>query len=96
MTRATTWTTCSEVRMMEEGWKRRMVASEPRLSEMVEMYEDLGFEVKLEPVGPDDPYWEEDGCTICLEDPSAKDLVKVVYTRRVPGKVDQQDDGLFD
>ncbi len=81
---------------MEEEWKRRMVASEPRLSEMVEMYEGLGFEVRIDPVGPDDPYWDEDGCTVCLEDPSAKDLVKVVYTRRLPGRTDQQDDVLFD
>jgi len=73
-----------------------MVASEPRLSDMVEMYESLGFEVRTEPVGPDDPYWEEEGCTVCLEDPSAKDLLKVVYTRRLPGGTDQQDDGLFD
>jgi len=94
--RATTWTTCSEVMRMEEGWNRRMVASEPRLSDMVEIYESLGFEVRVEPVGPDDPYWEEEGCTVCLEDPSAKDLLKVVYTRRLPGKGDKQDDDLFD
>ena len=54
---------------MEEGWKRRMVASEPRLSEVKDMYESLGFEVRLEPVGPDDPYWDEEECTACLENP---------------------------
>lgn len=66
---------------MEETWKRRTVASEPRLGEIVELYRSLGFEVKLEPVGDDDPYWDYEGCTLCLEDPSAQDSVRVVYTR---------------
>ncbi|MCK5414783.1 MAG: hypothetical protein KAJ35_05325 [Thermoplasmata archaeon] len=66
---------------MEEGWKRRMVASEPRLSEIVEMYENLGFEVRLEPLDPSDPGWDEDECTICLEDPGEAERTRVVYTR---------------
>ena len=35
------------------GWTRRFIACEPRLSESVELYESLGFEVLLEPLpGP--------------------------------------------
>jgi len=66
---------------MEEGWKRRMVASEPRLSEIVEMYKSLGFEVKLVPLDPSDPEAER---------------TKVVYTRPKPGKGPDEDEGLFD
>lgn len=80
---------------MEEGWRRRTVASEPRLGEIVELYRSLGFEVRLEPVGPDDPYWDEDGCTVCLEDPSARETVRVVYTRRGPAAPKDEGEDLF-
>jgi len=49
---------------------------EPRLSEMVEQYKELGFEVLLEPV---DTTSEE--CTGCLTDPVFSDRYKTVYTR---------------
>ena len=82
---------------MEEIWNRRMVASEPRLSEIVEAYEQLGFEVRLEPVGPDDPYWDEDGCTVCLEDEAVAKETRVVYTRPTRGPAPNgSDDELFE
>jgi hypothetical protein len=81
---------------MEEGWKRRMVASEPRLSEIIEMYESLGFEVRLDPVSPDDPYWDEDDCTACLDDPNEAERTKVVYTRpKVGDETKKEMDDLF-
>lgn len=81
---------------MEEGWKRRMVASEPRLSEIVEMYEGLGFDVKTVPLDPNDPGWDEDECTICFEDPAEADRTRVVYTRPRPDRGSSNDDELFD
>ncbi len=82
---------------MEEGWKRRMMASEPRLSEVVKMYESLGFEVRLEPVGPDDPYWDEEDCTACFIDPEVAERTKMVYTRPRSGShVQDGEDDLFD
>jgi hypothetical protein len=33
-----------------DGWTRQFVASEPRLSEAVEVYEQAGFDVHLEPL----------------------------------------------
>lgn len=81
---------------MEEGWKRRMVASEPRLSEIVEMYEGLGFEVKLVPLDPSDPGWDEDECTACLEDPEEAARTRVVFTRpRTGSSPISEDDDLF-
>jgi len=94
-TLVTILTTCSEVSMMDEGWKRRMVASEPRLSEIVEMYEELGFEVKLVPLDPSDPGWDEPECTACLEDPSEAERTRVVYTRFRPGSFVSDEDDLF-
>jgi signal recognition particle subunit SEC65 len=66
----------------EGGWVRRMVVSEPRLSEVVELYESLGFEVRLEPVDTSDPGWSEEECTLCLDDPDLAERTRVVYTRR--------------
>ena len=98
----TTWTTCSEVVRVpgegkeEVGWKRRMVASEPRLSEIVEMYESLGFEVKLVPLDPEDPCWDEDECTLCLDDPEEAARTRLVMTRPRSGTGTAEDDDLFD
>lgn len=77
---------------MVEEWKRRMVASEPRLTEIVEMYESLGYEVRLEPVDPDDPGWDEDECTVCLEGPTEAERTRVVYTRPSAARVKDEDD----
>jgi signal recognition particle subunit SEC65 len=81
---------------MVEDWKRRMVASEPRLSEIVEMYESLGYEVKLEPLDPNDPGWDEEACTLCLDDPVESERTRVVYTRPLTERVRTEEDGLFE
>jgi len=39
-----------EEELVAAGWERRFIACEPRLSEMVEMYKEIGFEVILEPL----------------------------------------------
>jgi hypothetical protein len=65
-----------EAKLREEGWTRRSVASEPRLSEIVALYKEIGFEVRLEPLHREDP---GDECRVCLdEDP---ERFKVIYTR---------------
>lgn len=38
----------------EEGWTRRTTTDEPRLSELVELYRELGFEVQLREVSRED------------------------------------------
>lgn len=35
--------------LKRQGWIRRFVADEPRLSEAVELYKSIGYEVRLEP-----------------------------------------------
>ena len=68
--------------MEEEGWQRRTVAQEPRLSEIVALYEETGFEVRLEPLVLDDSMCRRQGCTLCFDDPEVRAATKVVYTRR--------------
>jgi hypothetical protein len=58
-----------------KGWTRQNVTDEPRLSELVEMYKELGFEVLLEPFVPA----EEDDCTTCIA--QEPERYKIIYTR---------------
>ena len=68
--------TVRENRLKLEGWTRRSVACEPRLSEIKELYEDLGFDVRLEPFDEEE---EDSRCSVCLiED---RERYRVVYTR---------------
>ena len=72
-------------KLKREGWTRRFIADEPRLSEAVEMYKDSGFEVHLEPL-PEKSGCEnceedgkEDTCRICFE--GHEDQYRIIYTR---------------
>ena len=70
--------TVSEAEALAAGWKRRFVADEPRLSEAVAAYAELGLEVLLLSVSLDDGR-----CTECMkQDP---DRYRVIYTRPRPG-----------
>lgn len=67
----------------EGGWTRQFVAGGRRLSEAVEMYEELGFEVRLEPLPPVAPPGETDAqngeCRRCYR--GVEDLYKIIYTK---------------
>lgn len=71
-----------------QGWVRQFVANEPRLSEAVALYEELGFEVHLEPLpkglecgtcaGTDGP-GEQGACRVCFE--GFEEPYRILYTR---------------
>ncbi len=61
-----------------QGWTRQFTADEPRLSEAVEEYQELGFEVLQEPIDPQD--MQEGECSSCLM--AQCDRYKIIYTRR--------------
>jgi len=67
-----------EKELESQGWVRRFVAEEPRLSEAVELYLSLGMEVHLEPLELDE-LQEEGQCTECLR--GSRDRMRVIYTR---------------
>lgn len=69
-----------EAELEEEGWTRQFTVDEPRLSEAIEMYKLLGFEVHLEPMVPDESSEE---CAACLE--VMCDRYKTIYTRPAEG-----------
>jgi hypothetical protein len=60
----------------EHEWREKGTYSEPRLSEVIDMYKELGFEVRLEPFAPNN----KTECTECMRG-SAK-RYKAVYTRK--------------
>jgi hypothetical protein len=69
----------------EKGWIKQFIANEPRLSEAVELYKGVGFEVHLEPLpkgqecetcaGPE----ERQECRVCFD--GFEDLYKIIFTR---------------
>jgi hypothetical protein len=71
--------TKKEEELLKEGWQRRFIASEPRLSEMMAMYEETGFEVHLEPLAAGEEM-DVAACRICFS--GREDSYHVIYTRR--------------
>jgi hypothetical protein len=62
-------------RLEAEGWTQRTVIDEPRLSELVETYRDLGFEVQVVPV--EDDHLPE--CSECVQADPCR--YGTIYTR---------------
>ncbi len=65
-----------------QGWERRTAEREPRLSELVALYEELGFEVRLVPSRPEDFSGTDgaDACSTCLSE-EALARYRTIYTR---------------
>lgn len=67
----------TEEELKKEGWTKQFTTEEPRLSESVELYKSLGFEVHLEPATPEEMGGE---CSVCFD--GKTDAYKTIYTRR--------------
>jgi len=65
-----------EEKLVSEGWEKQATYDDPRLSEMVDMYQEIGLAVHLEPFSAAN----EEGCTGCME--LVPDQFKTIYTRR--------------
>jgi hypothetical protein len=74
----------------KQGWTRRFVAGEPRLSEAVEAYNQAGFEVCLRPLptkerecrtcpGEEKSHRNGRECRVCFE--GLEDQYRIIYTR---------------
>ena len=66
-------------KLIRAGWEKQATYDDPRLSEMVETYKEIGLEVHLEPFNPEN----EEGCTGCMQ--SMPELFKTIYTRKKIG-----------
>jgi multimeric flavodoxin WrbA len=65
-----------EEKLIREGWEKQATYDNPRLTEMVEMYKEIGLEVHLEPFNAKN----EEGCTGCMQ--LMPDMFKTIYTRK--------------
>ncbi len=75
-----------EEELVKEGWERKFVSMEPRLSEMAELYESLGLEVLLEPLPPKEETGSAEGCdasgcTVCFD--ADREKYRIIFTRRL-------------
>jgi hypothetical protein len=72
-----------EEELIRQGWQRRFVAAEPRLSEMAALYEETGYEVHLEPLAAVEASDKDregcGGCMICFK--GSEDQYQVIYSR---------------
>ncbi|UCH22207.1 MAG: hypothetical protein JSU83_02880 [Deltaproteobacteria bacterium] len=59
-----------------KGWQKQSTNDEPRLSELADMYQEIGYQVHLEPFHPE----EEPGCTECMK--LQADRYKTIYIRK--------------
>jgi hypothetical protein len=65
-----------EEELKKKGWRRQFTTDEPRLSEAVELYRSLGFEVHLEPATFD---VENEICKVCVQSNCGR--YKTIYIR---------------
>lgn len=66
----------SEEELLRDGWERRFVAGPERLKEAVELYESKGYEVHLEPLGPEELQDQCQDCRLAIA------FFRVIYTRK--------------
>lgn len=64
-------------KLEKKGWIKRTTIGEPRLSEIVELYESLGYQVRVEPLTLGDL---DEECRSCYENEA--DELKTVYIRK--------------
>ncbi len=65
--------------LVTDGWERRTITDEPRLSELVETYRTLGFEVHLEPLSAEFLELLGEECKNCYIDNWER--YKIIFTR---------------
>ena len=65
-----------EEKLIREGWEKRATYDDPRLTEMVDSYKEIGLEVRLEPFNAADAK----GCADCMT--LVPGQFKTIYTRK--------------
>ena len=75
----------------QEGWQRRFIACEPRLSEAIDIYREASLEVLLEPLPEESDRDEcpgsnsEEECRVCFS--GQEERYRIIFVRPLkPGK----------
>ncbi len=78
-------------RLLENGWRFRFTAEEPRVSEMKEFYEDMGLETLVRTGIVDDGA----DCKCCFNAEGFQDRFKTVYTRGIKDNFNRFDEEMY-
>jgi hypothetical protein len=80
-----------EDELIKSGWERRFISCEPRLSEMVAMYEEIGLKVHLEPLPAKEEMeiegtktCNDSGCTVCFD--ADRERYRIIFTKPAENK----------
>ncbi|MBL7041648.1 MAG: hypothetical protein ISR77_23645 [Pirellulaceae bacterium] len=65
-----------EQELLDQGWEKRTTYDEPRLSEMAEMYAEVGLEVRIEPFDPA----SQPKCAECMR--QQPERYRTIYVRK--------------
>lgn len=74
-----------DAKLSAEGWVRRFIADANRVQDAIEMYEELGQEVRVEALALEEVKEECHGCLLILKQ------LKAIYTRK---KIQPMENGL--
>ena len=69
----------ADTKLIAEGWERRFTASANRVNEYVDLYSDMGYEVRAEPIRPEEVDPDCGDCGLILHR-----LIVTLYTRKRP------------
>ncbi len=78
-------------RLLEDGWRFRFSAQEPRVTEMKEFYEDMGLETLIRTGVVDDGA----DCKCCFAAEGFQQLYKTVYTRGIKDNFNRFDEEMY-
>ena len=71
----------NELELINSGWEKRNVVEEPRLTELVTLYEELGFKVSIIDYTMDNCSDDSsDACNECMIGSQGK--YKVIFTKQ--------------
>ena len=68
-----------------KDWERGFTVEEHRVDEYVELYESIGYEVRVEPATPD----ETEDCQVCFK--ADFDNLRTIYIKRNKNKDNEMD-----
>jgi hypothetical protein len=63
--------------LIAQGWERRFTADEERAKEAMELYTQLGYEVRAEPVRPEELQYDCQDCKTVVSS-----YFQTIYTRK--------------
>ncbi len=79
-----------EIPLRGKDWERGFTVEENRVAEYVELYESIGYEVRVEPAIPD----EQEECQTCFK--TDFDNLRTIFIKRTKNKENETDlEGLW-